>query len=157
MKPESLLRLYPRVWRERYADEFLALIERTRVDWRMTVDVAKSASAEWMNHPNLRGGRELLRLILGFLAGVAGVLCVVAVVQASFMSALHLNNVLTEVAGTTRMLVRPLAGLWVMSMTASMLVTLCVIRFRLHRSRPKVAEYLTKYLMFVVFIGLLTL
>lgn len=48
MKPETLLRLYPRAWRERYGDEFLALLQQTGVGWRQLIDVFAGASREWV-------------------------------------------------------------------------------------------------------------
>jgi hypothetical protein len=47
MNPERLLRLYPRAWRERYGDEFLALLQNTPVGLRVLIDVAKAAALEW--------------------------------------------------------------------------------------------------------------
>jgi hypothetical protein len=42
----ALLRLYPRAWRERYGDEFLALIADAGLTWREIVDVIGAASVE---------------------------------------------------------------------------------------------------------------
>ena len=42
----ALLRLYPRTWRARYGDEFLALIADTGLTWRSTLDVVAAASVE---------------------------------------------------------------------------------------------------------------
>jgi hypothetical protein len=38
-----IARLYPPVWRERYGDEFAALLEESGVTWRTAIDVAESA------------------------------------------------------------------------------------------------------------------
>ena len=46
MKPESLLRLYPRAWRERYAREFGALLESEPITWRTAIDVGRAAMSE---------------------------------------------------------------------------------------------------------------
>ena len=42
----ALLRLYPRTWRARYGDEFLALIADTGLTWRSMLDVVLAASVE---------------------------------------------------------------------------------------------------------------
>jgi len=42
----ALLRLYPRGWRQRYGDEFLALIADAGLTWREVVDVIAAASVE---------------------------------------------------------------------------------------------------------------
>jgi hypothetical protein len=42
----ALLRLYPRTWRARYGDEFLALIADTGLTWRAAIDVVGAASVE---------------------------------------------------------------------------------------------------------------
>ena len=46
MKAAMLLRLYPRAWRERYGEEFLALLHQTGVGWRQVSDVVIAASRE---------------------------------------------------------------------------------------------------------------
>ena len=47
MTPAQLLRLYPRHWRQRYGDEFLALLASTSITGRVVLDVARSAAREW--------------------------------------------------------------------------------------------------------------
>lgn len=42
----TLLRLYPRPWRGRYGDEFLALVADTGLSWRAAADVVIAASVE---------------------------------------------------------------------------------------------------------------
>ena len=46
----KLLRWYPRAWRERYGEEFLAMVEDgldgERVTWRLTVSVARAGLRE---------------------------------------------------------------------------------------------------------------
>ena len=42
----ALLRLYPRAWRARYGDEFLALVGDTGLSWRTVADVSTAALAE---------------------------------------------------------------------------------------------------------------
>lgn len=51
MKPESLLRLYPRAWRERYGAEFLAMLEGRLLTARESLDIACSCVAEWSRRP----------------------------------------------------------------------------------------------------------
>lgn len=52
-----LLRIYPRTWRDRYGDEFLALVADTGLTWRGALDIAAAASVE--------RGRHLLALSRG--------------------------------------------------------------------------------------------
>ena len=42
----ALLRLYPRSWRERYGDEFLALVDQSGLTWREAADVVLAAGLE---------------------------------------------------------------------------------------------------------------
>jgi hypothetical protein len=44
--PRGLLRLYPCDWRERYGDEFLALIDEFGLTWRSAADIVRAAAAE---------------------------------------------------------------------------------------------------------------
>ena len=48
MKPGSILRLYPRAWRERYGDEVLALFEQTGGGWRCAASLVFGAADEWL-------------------------------------------------------------------------------------------------------------
>ena len=41
-----LLRVYPRAWRERYGDEFLALVSESGLTWRTSVDILIVATIE---------------------------------------------------------------------------------------------------------------
>jgi hypothetical protein len=43
----QLLRLYPRHWRKRYGDEFLALLETTAITRSVVRDVVRTAAREW--------------------------------------------------------------------------------------------------------------
>jgi hypothetical protein len=54
MKPQTLLRLYPRRWRDRYGDEFLALLEQEGTGPRVVVSVFAGAFDAWMS-PGSRG------------------------------------------------------------------------------------------------------
>ncbi len=61
MTPRSarrLLSLYPAAWRDRYGVEFLALLEESRLTWRILVDVIAGAGREW-----IRAGGALSRSI----------------------------------------------------------------------------------------------
>jgi hypothetical protein len=42
----TLLRLYPRAWRERYGEELLALIDDAGLTWRIVADVIAGATVE---------------------------------------------------------------------------------------------------------------
>lgn len=46
MSPATLLRLYPRAWRERYGEEMIALLEQRRLGWGDLWDVCRAAFAE---------------------------------------------------------------------------------------------------------------
>ncbi len=43
MKPGTLLRLYPRAWRERYGEEFLAALDDRPLHWQQVVDIISAA------------------------------------------------------------------------------------------------------------------
>lgn len=47
MTAERLLRLYPRTWRERYGDEFLATAGDDRLSWRHALDIVSGAIDAW--------------------------------------------------------------------------------------------------------------
>ena len=49
MKPQTLLRLYPRPWRERYGDEFLALLEKEGTSARVVMSVLAGAFDAWIS------------------------------------------------------------------------------------------------------------
>ncbi len=121
------------------------------------MDVAKSASSEWLNHSNLRGGRELLRLMFGYVAGVTVVLLIIASVQATYMASLQIEDIAKSVALVSRDLVWPLAGLWAMAMAFSSAVAAVVIHLKLHRSRPRLAQRAIKYAALTVFASFLIL
>jgi len=57
MKSRWLLRLYPRVWRERYGDEFLSLLESRPLGVAQIIDIVRSSSSE-----HLRGGVNASRV-----------------------------------------------------------------------------------------------
>jgi hypothetical protein len=58
-----LIRLYPRQWRERYADEFAALLDDGGLTYRMAVDGARGAGGEW--------GRLIARRLFGDRGAIA--------------------------------------------------------------------------------------
>ncbi len=66
-----MIRLYPKVWRERYGEEFSALLEDAPAGWRTTVDLGKGALAMQFAMPNF--GRLLAAMaMVGAAAGFAG-------------------------------------------------------------------------------------
>lgn len=67
--PRRLPRLFPGLWRARYGDEFLAMLERTPLTRTIIVDVVRAAAGEWLT--NTRIGRLLLGLVIAFAATVA--------------------------------------------------------------------------------------
>src|SRR5688572_6147871 len=56
MKPRTLLKLYPRPWRERYGDEFLALLEKEGTRPGVVVNVLAGAFDAWVSP---RSGGEM--------------------------------------------------------------------------------------------------
>ncbi len=64
-----LARLYPAQWRERYGDEFDALIEDSRAGWRSTFDILRGAlKLRALTAPSFRSIAVMLSM-LGMLAG----------------------------------------------------------------------------------------
>lgn len=55
MRPETLLRLYPRAWRARYGDEFVALLEKEGTGPRVVMNVLAGAFDARVS-PRSRGG-----------------------------------------------------------------------------------------------------
>ena len=49
MRAEHLVRLYPRRWRDRYGDEFLATTGHERLSTRHVVDIAFGAIDAWLS------------------------------------------------------------------------------------------------------------
>jgi hypothetical protein len=59
MKPQTLLRLYPRSWRERYGGEFLALLEKEGTGPRVVLNVLAGAFDAWIS-PRVHAAEPLL-------------------------------------------------------------------------------------------------
>jgi hypothetical protein len=55
--------LYPRAWRQRYEEEFLALLDQSPVSWRIVIDVALGAGAERL--------RQVSRVVIGETAATS--------------------------------------------------------------------------------------
>lgn len=69
---KRLICLYPKAWRQRYGDEFAALLEELEPDWRMSADVLKGAFLMRMWSRNFT------------ILAVSGVLGALAALGASF-------------------------------------------------------------------------
>ena len=54
-----LVRLYPRVWRARYEDEFVALLEARDSSWRDVMDIGRGAAREWLRMTRIGRGFAL--------------------------------------------------------------------------------------------------
>jgi hypothetical protein len=67
--PRQLLRLYPRQWRRRYGDEFLAMMEGATIDGHVVRDVIRAAAGEWIFETLT--GRILLGVLVTAIASVA--------------------------------------------------------------------------------------
>lgn len=70
MKPSSLLRLYPRAWRERYGDEFLAMFDRGALNRHESLDIACAAVVEWTRRPV--AGPSIVACACGVAASLVG-------------------------------------------------------------------------------------
>ena len=55
MRPETLLRLYPRAWRERYGEEFLALLEQEGMRPGLVMNVLAGAFDAWVSPRTSKG------------------------------------------------------------------------------------------------------
>jgi hypothetical protein len=87
LRPERIVRLYPRAWRERYEDEMRALLEQTPTSARVWWDLARGLAAEWGRLVSagvverLRGPRaRMFWRVYGFLG-----FCYAATVAATFL------------------------------------------------------------------------
>lgn len=49
MTAQRLLRLYPRAWRHRYGDEFLAVVGPGRITLQQAIDIASGAVDAWLS------------------------------------------------------------------------------------------------------------
>lgn len=70
MKPSSLLRLYPRAWRQRYGDEFLAMSEHRALTTRESLDVVRAVVVEWTRRPV--AGPSIVACACGVAASAIG-------------------------------------------------------------------------------------
>src|SRR5262245_25166298 len=68
IRPQHLVRLFPRQWRRRYGDEFLALLEKTAVDRKVVFDTMRAAAGEWVFHTFT--ARVAMGLVLATVANV---------------------------------------------------------------------------------------
>jgi hypothetical protein len=68
-----LIRLYPRAWRERYEEEFVALIEQRPASLRDALDVALGALDAWLR-PQVASERRVTLMIGRMRSSVLGVL-----------------------------------------------------------------------------------
>ena len=136
-----LLRWYPRAWRERYGEEFLAMVEDTldgdRPGWRLRLGVAWAGLRERGHRVRLAGRRPLPRLARG-LAGEPGSVTIVAG---------YLVAILTHVLGMSHArqtgailaMLTALTGLAGLALLTGLLATLpALIRLLRAGRRPKV-------------------
>jgi len=82
-----LVNLYPRRWRERYGEEFVALIDRGTVGWSGTLDIVRAAARERV----LVHGRmpALLFMTFGFLPGAVLIAASLLMLTTAFAFQLH--------------------------------------------------------------------
>lgn len=88
MSPRTLLRLYPRAWRERYGDEVLALIEQSGGGWRCTANLIIGAAREWARTaiaPAAIGAMGRLALVCAWELLLASLVAPIAAVAMSFI------------------------------------------------------------------------
>lgn len=91
-----LVKLYPRAWRARYADEFLAMLDTVKVNRRRVTDVVRGAIDAHL-HPELliaNGGNELNRWIMR--VGALGALLSILVVAIALLPATGMAEELAE-------------------------------------------------------------
>jgi hypothetical protein len=69
LTPARLLRLYPGLWRLRYGQEFVALLESTPLTRAVIIDIVRSAAREWLTRTRVG------RLILGPAVAGAATIC----------------------------------------------------------------------------------
>ena len=69
MTPPRLLRLYPPLWRLRYGDEFLALLEASPITRAVILDTLRSAAWEWLRWTRI--GRVALAFAIAAPAAAA--------------------------------------------------------------------------------------
>lgn len=74
-----LVRLYPRAWRDRYEEEFLAAAERTRPSVPMVLDALRGALDARVRTVSIRGPGEWLAVAAALWAAAAWPLFVLAV------------------------------------------------------------------------------
>jgi hypothetical protein len=64
----AFVRIYPRQWRERYANEMRDLLETTPPDWRTVIDLARGCASEWVRDS---GPARLVGELLASFAAIA--------------------------------------------------------------------------------------
>lgn len=73
----QLVHLYPRAWRARYEDEYVALLDARELGWLDVVDVGRGAAREWLRMTWI--GRALAFFFEAWITAVAWSLCVASV------------------------------------------------------------------------------
>ncbi|GMV23469.1 MAG: hypothetical protein AMXMBFR57_34180 [Acidimicrobiia bacterium] len=81
MKHRWLLRMYPHAWRERYGEEFSALLEQSPTSWRTFADVVIAAGAEWS-----RSAWRDRRSLAHTARGIVGYYCAINLIFAVITS-----------------------------------------------------------------------
>lgn len=77
-----LMLVYPAAWRERYGEEFAALVEDSRPGWRGLADIARGAVAMRLASPP-----SLMRVAFGFaLVGLAAAILTSLVIKDKYVS-----------------------------------------------------------------------
>jgi hypothetical protein len=90
--PTQLLRFYPRLWRRRYGEEFLALLASAPITKRTVWDVIRAAALEWRE---TRLGRLALSVLLG-AATFATVAIAAATVAVNRLDQLRVHSYLVS-------------------------------------------------------------
>jgi hypothetical protein len=72
-----LVRLYPRAWRARYEEEFVALLDARDLGWRELIDIGRCAGREWLRLTWI--GRALAFTLEAYMTAVAYSLAVASV------------------------------------------------------------------------------
>jgi len=131
-----LLRLYPRCWRDRYGDEFMAMLEAQRLSFTDVLDVALNALDAHIN-PNLSFAdtslNERVRLLMQKLRSAE--IMIFAAWIAFVVAGLHFNGLMDDSPYSPLMgnigldldLHQPLGVTWTVLSAGSMIALLAVL------------------------------
>ena len=151
-----LIALYPRRWRQRYGEELGELVG-SDVDWRIAMDIVKSAISE---RGRQSGVSYLFRVAKLAAASAAIVLMLIWIVTAfDIITFAHRTPTLGDLArATTGAIVHPgfqkvLTGLFVLPMLLSILLATLAGGIRWTRARPRLSTWVVRLGAAVAYLG----